>query len=134
MTIAKKILVRLLVFAAINLVGYVLINASNTTDPLGPGLLLFLVFVVVAFAWGILDGLRSGPVALVTWAVVSAGVGLVLELELALTDDTVTSSVGSVLSTMIFTLFLVGVPALAGVGLGALIAGMRTSRAEPAHV
>jgi hypothetical protein len=124
-TVLAPALVRTLVLAAMYVVALVVMDQSGETDPLGFGLLLFLLWVVVALVWGIVDGARhdAGRV-LVAWLLVAAAIGVVLILGTVILEgnDGLDGAVG----TVVFTVFLIGVPAAIGVGLGALVRKART--------
>jgi hypothetical protein len=116
-----KTLVRVLVLSAIDVLALVLIYLSNTTDPLGPGLLLFLVFVLVALVWGVLDGRGAARQAILVWVLVSALVGVELAVSTAVVDDASGLTGSDIGSTVLFAMALLLPPALVGIGIGALL-------------
>lgn len=120
MSILLKSVVRLVVYAAAFVTALVIVAASGTTDPLGPGLALFLVYVLLALVWGLFDGRAGAARALVVWLVVSVGTGLILTFGAVKVDDT-SASGDDVVGTVVFCLVLIGVPALIGIGIGALL-------------
>lgn len=114
-------LVRSLVLVAIYLVALVAINASDTTDPLGPGLLVFFGFVVVALVWGTVDGARgSAPRAILVWVLAGAVLGLATSVGI-LVQDTGSDFGEDLAFSLPFFAVLVGLPAALGAGVGALI-------------
>src|SRR4051794_16282091 len=79
-------LVRTAVVIAVIAVFVAVLYSSDSTDALGAGLLAFLILVVLAFAWALVDGVRLGLVpALVGWLLAAAfsGVGIPAALALA---------------------------------------------------
>lgn len=126
MSTLVNVVVRLLVYALVCAAGLALIDLSETTDPLGPGLLLFLLFIVMALVWAVLDARKSAKRALLVWLLVAAGLGLVLSLAAVATDDAATLSAGNVGSTVAFTLVLVYPFALIGTGIGAVVGRDKT--------
>jgi len=116
-----KTLVRVLVLSAIDVLALVLVYLSNTTDPLGPGLLLFLMFVLVALVWGVVDGRGAARQAILVWVVVSALVGVELAVSAAIVDDAAGITASDVGGTAVFAMVLILPPALLGIGIGALL-------------
>lgn len=121
MSLLMPFLVRSLVLVAIYLVALVAINASDTTDPLGPGLLVFFGFVVVALVWGTVDGVRgSAPRAILVWVLAGAVLGLATSVGI-LVQDTGSDFGEDLAFSLPFFAVLVGLPAALGAGVGALI-------------
>jgi len=124
-TVLAPVVVRTLVLAAMYVVTLVVMDRSGTTDPLGFGLLLFLLWVLVALVWGGIDGARHpAGRSLVVWLVVAAAMGVVLILGTVIIEgnDGLDGSVG----TIIFTVVLIGVPAAIGVGIGTTVRSARS--------
>ena len=118
--------VRLLLLAVLFVAALGLGHLTGT-DPLGLGLLLFALYVVVAAGWAFRDG-RAGPFLRVAsvWSLVAVGLGVVLPLGTAAMEGFDAGVLGrDVLSTVPFTLVLVGVPALLGAALGATLGSRR---------
>lgn len=121
MSLLMPFLVRSLVLVAIYLVALAAINASDTTDPLGPGLLVFFGFVVVALVWGTVDGARgSAPRAILVWVLAGAVLGLATSVGI-LVQDTGSDFGEDLAFSLPFFAVLVGLPAALGAGVGALI-------------
>lgn len=120
MTVLAPALVRTLVLAAMYVVTVVAMDRSGTTDPLGFGLLLFLLWVVSALVWGLVDGVRQ-PLgrALLVWLIVAAAMGVVLILGVVILEGS--EGFDGTVDTIVFTVVLVGVPAAIGIGIGALV-------------
>lgn len=125
MTLLVKFLARTLVLTALYAAAIAIIDVSETTDPLGPGLLLFLAFILIALVWGVFDGRGAARQAILVWLLVAAAMGAVLILGTALLDDTTTVDAGEVGGTMLFTTVLLFPPALIGIGIGALLGRTR---------
>lgn len=98
--------------------GYIVVlDNSDSTDPLSAGLLAFLILVTIAFVWALVDGIRVGLVAaLVRWLVASALAGVGIPAVLAIRD-----SVGFDLEDALFFGLLLFVPALVGLVIGAVV-------------
>ena len=125
MTVAARILVRTLVLTAAYGAALVFANQARKPGPLAFGLGLFLIWVVVAFVWGLVDGARHAAVgSLLVWLVVAAAMGLIVILGTLVTaggeefDDAV--------DFIIFTVVLIGVPAAIGIGIGAVVQRIRS--------
>ena len=123
-----KIVARTLVLAVVYAVALLAINASDTTDPLGPGLLLFLVFVLIGLVWGTVDGRRYGGRSVLVWLATAVVAGGLIVLESALLVDDVEIGASVFLSTIALVVVLVWLPALVGTGVGALL---RRATTEP---
>lgn len=126
------VLVRSAVLALVIAAYGAAVNRSESTDALGAGLLAFLLVVVVAFGWAFVDGLRHGFVpALVTWVLTAAlgGVAICVALALTVADEGVGSAIAD--SAVFFAVLLV-VPALVGLGLGAVVHRVRGRAVTPA--
>lgn len=99
-------------------------------DPLGLGMLLFAAFVVVAVAWGTVDG-RDGPAlpAVVTWFLVALATGVVMPVATTLVNGqwAPTTLVRDTLATLPFVMVLVYPPALVGIAIGAQLRRRRTA-------
>lgn len=121
MSILVPFLVRSLVLIAVYVVALLAINASDTTDPLGPGLLVFFAFVAVALVWGTVDGARgSAPRAILVWVLAGAVLGVATSVGILVQDTD--SSFGEDLAFSVpFFAVLIGLPAALGAGVGALI-------------
>ncbi len=115
------LVVRTLVLSVIYVVALVLIDQSESTDPLGAGLLVFLAFVVLALVWGVVDG-RRGPAvrAILVWVLAGAALGIVTTIGIAV-QDSGSDVVEDLVSSIPFFAVMIGVPAAIGVGVGALI-------------
>ena len=125
MTVLAPAVVRTLVLAAMYVVTLVVMYQSGTTDPLGFGLLLFLLYVVVALVWGIVDGARhEAGKFLVVWLIVAVAIGVVLILGTVILEGN--EGLDGATGTVIFTVVLIGVPAFIGVGIGAAVRRARS--------
>lgn len=122
MLIVKNAVVRLLLFAAVFAAALVIVQLSGTTDPLGPGLLVFLVFVLMGLVWGFLDGRGAARQAVVVWLVASLAMGIVFTAGTAVVDESMTLNAEEFGSNVLFGLLLIFPPALIGIGVGALTA------------
>ncbi len=114
------VILRVIAFAALYVIFLVVLSGSDSTDPLGPGLLFFLIVFVVALVWSGLDALRHGFVeAAALWAVTAVLAGAAMTLVFVLT--TADANLGEELtgSTLFFALLLF-VPALLGASAGGL--------------
>lgn len=121
MRILAPFAVRTVVLSVIYVVALVLIDASDSTDPLGAGLLVFLAFILVALAWGVVDG-RRGPAvrAILVWILAGAALGIVTTIGIAVQDSGSDVAEDLVFSIPFFAV-MIGVPAALGVGVGALL-------------
>ena len=127
MLILKNSVVRLVVFAVVFVLALVIVQLSGTTDPLGPGLLLFLVFVLMALVWGFRDGRGAALAAVVVWLLASLAMGIVFTAGTAVVDESVTVDAAEFGSNVLFGLLLILPPALIGIGVGALTARGRSA-------
>ena len=125
MTVLAPALVRTLVLAAMYVVTMVVAYQSTDPDPLGFGLALFLLWVVTALVWGLVDGVRH-PTGrnLLVWLIVAAAMGVVLILGVVILDGN--EGFDDAGGTILFTVVLVGVPAAIGIGIGALVQKARS--------
>ena len=125
MTVLAPALVRTLVLAAMYVVTMVVAYQSSDPDPLGFGLALFLLWVVSALVWGLVDGVRR-PLgrALLVWLIVAAAMGVVLILGVVILEGS--EGFDGAVDTIVFTVVLVGVPAAIGIGIGALVQKARS--------
>ena len=125
MSILAPALVRTLVLTAISVVAFVVADRSGSTDPLAIGLGLFMLLAAIAFVWGLVDGIRhpTGQ-SLLVWLIVAVALGAVpMLVDLVRgVDDAFDEAV----ETIIFTVFLVGLPAAIGIGVGAVVQRVRT--------
>ncbi len=101
---------------------------------IGAGLLAFLVTLVVAFVWAVVDGRGSRRVGalLLRWAVVAVVLGVVSAFQaqgFGVESGLDMTSLRSDLTGLApFTAGLVAVPAAAGLALGSLLARWKRSR------
>jgi hypothetical protein len=126
-------------------VGAALVPAlSNENDGLALGLTVFLVLSTLAFVAALLDGLlqRDRLRVGVVWALVIPGVALLEmadDLRRTMTGPGSYSSLGEALgaargdqlSTFVFFSLLVGLPAIAGIGLGVVLSLLTPPSATP---
>lgn len=126
-------------------VGAALVPAlSNENDALALGLTVFLVLSTLAFMAALLDGLlqRDRVRVGVVWALVIPGVALLVmadNLRRTLTGPGAYSSLGEALGaargdqlgTFVFFSLLVGLPAIAGIGLGVVLSLLTPPPATP---
>lgn len=116
-------LVRTAVIVAVIGVYLAVLSNSDSTDPLGAGLLAFLILVVVAFGWAFVDGLRLGLVpAFVGWLLAAALSGLALPVAVGLAND---GELALDLEDAVFFAILLFIPALAGLAIGGAVHGIR---------
>ncbi len=121
MRILAPFAVRTLVLSVIYVVALVLIDASESTDPLGAGLLVFLAFVALALVWGVVDG-RRGPAvrAILVWVLTGAALGIVTTIGIAV-QDSGSGVVEDLVFSIPFFAVMIGVPAAIGVAIGSLL-------------
>ncbi|MGZ8588912.1 MAG: hypothetical protein ACXWYU_14555 [Actinomycetota bacterium] len=121
MRILAPFAVRTLVLSVVYVVALVLIDASDGTDPLGAGLLVFLAFVILALVWGLVDG-RRGPAvrAILVWLLAGAALGIVTTIGIAV-QDSESGVVEDLVFSIPFFAVMIGVPAAIGVGIGTLL-------------
>lgn len=124
MTLLVRTLLRVAVLSLVFVAGLVVIDASDTTDALGPGLILFLVLGVIAMIWAIVDARSDVKQSLLVWLIAAAGTGLVLALASVVMDGTDAADAG-ILGAVIFTVALVYPPALLGIGIGSVLGRTR---------
>lgn len=125
MTLAARFLVRTLVMAAAYVAALAYGYQASDPDPLALGLGLFLIWVVVALVWGLVDGTRhAAGQSLLVWLLVAVASGVVVILGTMIVageeqfDDAV--------PFIVFTLVLISVPAAIGIGIGALVQKARS--------
>lgn len=113
------VLIRSAVFLGVICVVVVVLDHSDSSDPLGAGLLAFFVLVTVAFAWGLTDGILRGflrPLAVWVLTSVVAGIGIPVLLAIRESDDVV----DQLRDGALFFALLLLVPAVIGVGIGSI--------------
>lgn len=125
-----SILVRTSVLFAVWVSYFFLIQVTKSLDPIGAGLLGFLLLVVVCGLWGLVDGLRSRPGKLaVVWLPVSALMGVLVHVFTAATETgqftmgqiNLSVLLSDLASGFLFIAGLVAVPGLVGGAVGAAI-------------
>ena len=122
MTTAFAVLLRVAALALLTFVYVQVLDRSESADPLGAGLLFFLIAAGVCGVWALVDGARRGlAVSVVVWTVVAAVCGVAINAVVLWTMDTSDGrgwafGPGDVL----FFALLVLVPAVLGAALGGL--------------
>ena len=125
------VLLRAATFVAATAAAVFVVGRSDSDDALGAGLLVFLVLVTIAFAWGLTDGIRSGFVrSLVTWVLTGVLAGVGIPAVFALVGDG-TSVADEVANSAVFFGFLVFLPAVVGCCIGG-VAHRLSSRQQTA--
>ncbi|MBJ7356635.1 hypothetical protein [Nocardioides sp.] len=128
MSVVIRFLLRTVVLAALNaLLILAWLSSEAAEDPLGLGLLVFAIYVVVALGWGLVDGVRHGvgPSALV-WLLVGLATGALVPL-ITVIDTGETATLGDDLaSTVPFFTLLILVPAVVGIAVGTAIRAVRS--------
>ena len=129
-------LVRVLVLLAASAVAFLVLNLGqgDTADAnIGAGLVVFAVLVAGGFGWALRDGLhRAGDTAsdpttgrlVLRWLAVAVVTAALVPLVTSLVSGGGVGE-GLVPDTLIFLAALVFVPAVAGLGLGRALGGVR---------
>ena len=102
------------------------VNSDAAEDPLGLGLLVFAIYVVFALVWGLVDGIRHGfGSSVLVWFLVGPATGALVPL-ITVVDTGETSTLGEDLASALpFFTLLVLIPAVVGIGVGAIIRKVR---------
>lgn len=131
------VVVRVATLAVLHVAFLAVLSRVDTSDPLGPGLLFFLIVFVGTLIWAGLDALRRGfVVSSALWAVTAVAAGFALTVVFVVTTSDADFSEEWAGSTLFFAL-LVLVPALIGSAAGGLVhriaSSRRSSSPEPSH-
>ena len=128
MSTIARFLVRTVVLAAVNALLILLwLNSEAAEDPLGLGLLVFAIYVVVALVWGLVDGIRHGfGSSVLVWLLVGLATGALVPL-ITVIDTGETSTLGADLAnTVPFFTLLILIPAAVGIAVGAIVRAIRS--------
>jgi hypothetical protein len=121
-TLLARFAVRTLALSGIYVVALVAFETSGSTDGLGAGLLVFLVFVLVAIVWGVVDGRRgSAGTAIAAWFLTGAALGVVTSVVIAIQESDAGALGSDLAGGVPFFAIMIGIPAAVGVGIGALV-------------
>jgi hypothetical protein len=115
------VLIRSVVVVVVIAAYATVIARSESTDALGAGLLAFLILVIIAFVWALVDGARHGfthPFLMWLLTSVVAGIGIPVVLALTLTDRDFALEVREAAA---FFVALLLVPAASGLCAGGVV-------------
>lgn len=113
------VLIRSAVFLVVIVVVLAVLDHSDSSDPLGAGLLAFLILVMVAFTWALTDGILRGFLQpLVVWVLTSVVAGVAIPVVFAIDESD--GVLDQVRDSALFFGLLLAVPAVVAVGIGSL--------------
>jgi hypothetical protein len=127
MAIIGRFVLRTVVLAALNAaLIFAWLSSDAAEDPLGLGLLVFAIYVVLALVWGLVDGIRHGfGSSVLVWLLVGLATGALVPLITVL-DTGETGALGEDLAnTVPFFTLLILVPAAVGIAVGAVVHAIR---------
>jgi hypothetical protein len=126
-SILARFALRTVVLSVVTVVLMVAYLSSDAAeDPLGLGLLVFAVYVVVALVWGLVDGVRHGAgSSLVVWLLVGLATGCLLPVISAVDAGSADDLGDDLAGTIPFFTLLVLVPAAIGIAVGAVVRAVR---------
>ncbi len=131
----RGVLLRTVLLAVVTAAYVAALSRSESTDALGAGLLAFLILVLVAFAWSLVDAVRRGfKSAALLWLLTSVAAGLAVPVVLSLGESADHGVIDALTSGAVFFAVLLFVPAVIGSGLGSLGHRLRGDRAEVASI
>ena len=127
MAIIGRFVLRTVVLAVINALLIVAwLNSDAAEDPLGLGLLVFAIYVVIALGWGLVDGIRHGfGSSLLVWLLVGAATGALVPLISAVDAGTSSGLADDMATTLPFFTLMILIPAAVGIAVGAVVRRVR---------
>ena len=116
------VLVRTAVLVLLYVGFLAVLDRVESTDPLGAGLLFFLVVLVVSLAWGVWDGWQRGFLhAAVVWVLVGAAAGFGIVAGSVAVGEVGGSLADGLRDSWLFFALLIAVPGVLGAVPGGLV-------------
>jgi hypothetical protein len=126
-SVVGRFVLRTVVLAAINaLLILAWLSSDAAEDPLGLGLLVFAIYVVVAFGWGLVDGIRHGfGSSVLVWLLVGLATGALVPVITAVDAGSTSGFADDLSNTVPFFTLMILIPAVVGIAVGAIVRAIK---------